>query len=468
MRWLLFFLIFSTLSLSNLTIAQSECVTDPDSPFRLGAQIVTNGVNNWLDNVPGNPTFQENYYQPDQTFLVISEMECVNRIPYWLVTNGQVTGWLREFVEDARTAEVAMMPDLDLQAFTYDDRDIFEIYAFSWGNTDEVGENYLIDILPAFTGQGGYYPPERRIVFLNYLDRRPENYSSTLRAQMSIFPARPYLRGVHADNLYKLQAIWNGEVFPETYSALEFFFNSEEDQEARLPYIPSIGAAMAYGTQVRGLEFENGFGIRYITEFAQDFVLPKNSRMIYTFQGVTYDGNWYVSLRIPIDANVFTLNADLERVTSNVPPPDFDEYTQLYNDLLTILDAQNPTDFTPSLTQLDNFVLSLFVGEFGEVNPDITHQCDGNIPPSRLSVGQRAFNINDDDFVLNVRQSPNLSGEIITQLESYQTLEVIGDVVCADGYAWWQIQVGDIQGWAAEAGFDANGRFDYWLEPLLD
>lgn len=79
----------------------------------------------------------------------------------------------------------------------------------------------------------------------------------------------------------------------------------------------------------------------------------------------------------------------------------------------------------------------------------------------RLTVGEVARRIPDD--VNNLRDTPGASGERIGELRGGASFMVLDGPVCADGYQWWQIGMGDdALGWTAE-GDPASG--EYWLEP---
>ena len=84
--------------------------------------------------------------------------------------------------------------------------------------------------------------------------------------------------------------------------------------------------------------------------------------------------------------------------------------------------------------------------------------CEGFVP-SRLK-------ILDYGFVLtrtanNLRAAPALSGAVVGQIPAGAEFYVWQGPVCADGYAWWQVEYDDLRGWTAEG----QGK-EYWLAPL--
>ncbi len=60
----------------------------------------------------------------------------------------------------------------------------------------------------------------------------------------------------------------------------------------------------------------------------------------------------------------------------------------------------------------------------------------------------------------NLRTSPSTAGDLITAIPENDWFTVIDNPVCADGFAWWQVDYQGTVGWTAEAGTDS-----YWIAP---
>ncbi|MBX2998064.1 MAG: carboxypeptidase regulatory-like domain-containing protein [Caldilineaceae bacterium] len=125
-----------------------------------------------------------------------------------------------------------------------------------------------------------------------------------------------------------------------------------------LPFLPLYNAGQMMHTHLQYLDFQNGQGLRYLTQFSQAVVPINNYELIYTYQGLTSDGKYYVAAVLPV--NHPSLPADVQ-ITGNEPPEltsDFDAY------LANVVAALNPeaaSSFTPDLTQLDAMMSSLEV-----------------------------------------------------------------------------------------------------------
>ena len=88
--------------------------------------------------------------------------------------------------------------------------------------------------------------------------------------------------------------------------------------------------------------------------------------------------------------------------------------------------------------------------------------CEG-VAESFLIVGERGrVTQNDDGRWLNLRAGPGTENDVIAQLAPLEDFLVLGGVVCAGPYAWYQIDFRGTVGWIAE-GFEGQ----YFAEPWL-
>jgi hypothetical protein len=123
-----------------------------------------------------------------------------------------------------------------------------------------------------------------------------------------------------------------------------------------MPFLPLLNESQVMHTHLQYLDFENGQGLRYLTEFSQGIVPINNARLIYTYQGLTSDGKYYVAAVLPI--NHPNLPAD-ETVTGNEPLEFTSDYSTYLVNVAQTLNAQAANTFTPDLTQLDAMMSSL-------------------------------------------------------------------------------------------------------------
>ena len=123
-----------------------------------------------------------------------------------------------------------------------------------------------------------------------------------------------------------------------------------------MPFLPLVNAKQVMHPQLQYLDFKNGQGLRYLTQFNQGIVPINNYDLIYTYQGLTRDGKYYVAAVLPV--NHPSLPAD-EIVTGKEPPEFMSNHSAYLANVAKDLHAQAANTFTPDLTQLDAMMSSL-------------------------------------------------------------------------------------------------------------
>ncbi|MBN2177113.1 MAG: hypothetical protein JW722_05580 [Demequinaceae bacterium] len=127
-----------------------------------------------------------------------------------------------------------------------------------------------------------------------------------------------------------------------------------------LPFLPVFNAGQAFFAQYQAVSFASGDGIRFLTEFAQYTVPVNNTDLFYTYQGVTTDGQSWVSVIMPI--NLAALPADAD---AGLGAQTWEQFSIGYEPyILTavgLLDAAASTDFTPTIDALDALVASITI-----------------------------------------------------------------------------------------------------------
>ncbi|MBC7872185.1 MAG: SH3 domain-containing protein [Chitinophagaceae bacterium] len=90
-----------------------------------------------------------------------------------------------------------------------------------------------------------------------------------------------------------------------------------------------------------------------------------------------------------------------------------------------------------------------------------TAVCSG-APSPRLIVNERGRVLDDDPRPLNVRSGPGTDYRIFGRLEVLDVFLVESGPNCGDGYVWFKIRRGILEGWIAEGDLGA-----YYVEPYL-
>ena len=132
-----------------------------------------------------------------------------------------------------------------------------------------------------------------------------------------------------------------------------------------LPFLPAFNAAQVFHSNEQNLTFQNGMGIRFLTQYAQAPYPVNNSDLFYTFQGLTSDGAYYVSTIMPVNAAFLPSNGDPDTpLPADGVPFDWNNFenTPAHFDLVKQkLNSTDPNAFNPSLTNLDTMIQSIIV-----------------------------------------------------------------------------------------------------------
>ena len=133
----------------------------------------------------------------------------------------------------------------------------------------------------------------------------------------------------------------NSPIFPET-----------------LPHLPLFNADQLFHAHAQKIDFGSGKGVRYITQYSQSFVVVNNNDLLYTFQGLTSDGKYYIAVNLPI------ITPLLDTMTQpNFSDPNFtgDQYAAYIEGAAKTLNSLASPFFSPSLEVFDQFVMSIVV-----------------------------------------------------------------------------------------------------------
>jgi len=131
-----------------------------------------------------------------------------------------------------------------------------------------------------------------------------------------------------------------------------------------LPNVPFFNAEHIIAAKIQMLPFQNGSGVRELTQYDQYPAPINNHELFYHFEGLTTDGKYYVIAILPITAPVL---AEDEKPESTIPtggvpiPSNTGPMDVYYFSVTEKLNSLEPDSFTPSLTTLDTLIQSIFV-----------------------------------------------------------------------------------------------------------
>lgn len=138
--------------------------------------------------------------------------------------------------------------------------------------------------------------------------------------------------------------------------------------DAQTFVFPLIPASQVFRAQTHWIDFVDGKGISFVTYYAQDVAPLRPAQVFWTFQGITLDNKFYVSVFMPIRSPA------LPQETKSISGTDYDgfvkEYKTYLNNIVTTLDSLPPAGFTPNLNLLENMARSINASPvFSEITP---------------------------------------------------------------------------------------------------
>ena len=189
-------------------------------------------------------------------------------------------------------------------------------------------------------GGVGFMPEHLELAFNNYV--LPDTFHAP---QIHIYPVSGLESG--------------SEPARDIVTRLRQFLADRPAEPEEIPFLPLWNAGQLMQTQVAYLNFQNGSGVRFLSEYAQYYAPINNTDMFYTFQGLTVDGQYYIAAVLPVSHP--TLPPD----SSEIPGGDFDAFADNYlsyiADIEQQLAAADPASFAPSLALLDGMIQSISV-----------------------------------------------------------------------------------------------------------
>jgi hypothetical protein len=176
----------------------------------------------------------------------------------------------------------------------------------------------------------------------------------------------------HEPQIYVYPATAYGEMMPGAFESIRRIDNilyppGGPALNDELPAVPFFNAAQVFASNAQLVSFQNGGGVRFVTEYAQYAATVNNTDLFYHFEGVTRDGAYYIVAILPVTAPGLAETSDAEAAVpaGGIMHPDLNDANadwQGYYDAVTnLLNSTDPEAFTPSLNQLDALIQSMLI-----------------------------------------------------------------------------------------------------------
>ena len=195
-----------------------------------------------------------------------------------------------------------------------------------------------------------YYPAHRQVSFVGY-PLSGKYFEPLLR----VFPVAEFepMSDMSADRITRMREVLKDQTI---------------EPKNTLPLLPGYNAAQVFHAQVKFLDFQSGRGLRWLTELAQ-YSAPVNNRdLFYSYQGMTSDGKYWISVMLPLNTAYLQQNPDsVEVPPGGLPQPvpgspnQADELKAYYTLMVGLLDNTPNAAFLPALDCLDVLVTSITI-----------------------------------------------------------------------------------------------------------
>jgi hypothetical protein len=163
-----------------------------------------------------------------------------------------------------------------------------------------------------------------------------------MKPVISVFPVDPYTQ-------------LEPDFIPGEVTALQALIAGGAIGSSELPLLPTQYARQLFFAQYTVVAFQNGSGIRYITQYAQAYYPVNNHDMFFSYQGLTSDGKYWISIILPISHPSLPENGD------NPPADLYNNPDPYYAQMTSQLNGVLPKSFNPSIVKLNALIKSITI-----------------------------------------------------------------------------------------------------------
>ncbi len=250
----------------------------------------------------------------------------------------------------------------------------------------------------------------------------------------------------------------------EMMDDLENYLDQFGTETRYLPFLPMWNAGQVFYARPSKVQFMNGEGILYLTCFAQAILPVDGQCLFYTYQGLTYDKQYYVSAIFQVDHPGLSSAENVNLYKEAEASMEASQYEAYLATMKGQLEAWPVGEFIPSLAKLENVVKSLSVQPTVDLkSPEVSAaiNCPGAMD-GRLAVDKGARVTFTDGKALRVRSEPGKNGTVLGQMPEGTEMTITDGPVCMNEGLWWKMTSADgkMSGWVLEGEGGA-----YFVEP---
>ncbi|MCB9455573.1 MAG: SH3 domain-containing protein [Anaerolineaceae bacterium] len=326
---LILFILFNM----NISMAQNDDCPGLATRLQTGdfAQ-VTPGLSNRLRAEPSPGSRQIGLIPSEYTVTILSGPVCEGTRLWWEVNYQGKTGWTVEIINN----EYVLTPLISL-----------EFGGIRFALPDNYDETlFASELVPPDTGDGTAPVSHPEYLHVYSVD------------ETQGFDLRVYPLGAYAE-----VEPYVGGIIAELRNLLDE--RPTLEKMTNLPYVLRLGSAQVFVGRAAYVDGANIRGIHYLTRFSQMFSPLQRDSLLYTFQGITGDGLYYVSFTVPVNVDVLPDTGDPVPFTLN--EDEIETYQRYVEERRRIVDNASPESIQPSMTNLSQIALTLHVGTLDPV-----------------------------------------------------------------------------------------------------
>jgi hypothetical protein len=207
-----------------------------------------------------------------------------------------------------------------------------------------LAQGQTVEIVPAVSASGGgpnweVGPEYRRITLEGY----PVT-SHLLKPQIFVYPVAGLVK--------------SNEAAGQIAANLRAYLQNPQPIET-MPFLPLFNAQQVLHAKTEALNFQNGSGVRFITQFDQAPLPINNNELFYTYQGLTGDGRYYITAVLPINHPDLPANAQV----NDQQAQELRDFTAYLAKTVEWLEQQPGSSFTPDLANIDTLIQSIEISD---------------------------------------------------------------------------------------------------------
>jgi heat shock protein HslJ len=221
--------------------------------------------------------------------------------------------------------------------------------AANWGHTIDQGTTLDLNYPP---GNNGI--PPHNVVSFGGPDERADQPSSfnLFEAQGRILPVEAYI------NMY--EAAGSDSIITQVETLTAILEERPETIEGRIPVLPDIPANQVVSGKTSYSDFNGGSGVGFVASYSQDASPIFNDKLSYLFQGLTDDGQHWVSFVWPLTVNFLP---SLEEATQDYQDKAHNDSAAYREEVNQLVNEAADSDFDPVLVAMNQMMQSMIIGE---------------------------------------------------------------------------------------------------------